>query len=168
MQGDNQDTHSGGCQCGAVRYRVEGALSDPHLCHCRMCQKAAGNNFMPLAGAAWADFAITRGAPAWFRSSGPVKRGFCAKCGTPLFFAGSHDEYIAITLGSLDDPASVKPVSIYGIEARMPWIAEVCAQDGRETEAVDELEGVPLTEIRATNCQHPDHDTDAWPPEEGR
>ncbi|MGG2476082.1 GFA family protein, partial [Rhizobium sp. BR5] len=38
-----------GCQCGAVRYRIEGGLRYPHLCHCRMCQKASGNYFMPLA-----------------------------------------------------------------------------------------------------------------------
>jgi hypothetical protein len=43
---------TGGCQCGALRYRAEDANStNPHLCHCRMCQKAAGNYFMPLAGA---------------------------------------------------------------------------------------------------------------------
>ena len=26
--------HSGGCQCGAIRYRIEGDLEYPHLCHC--------------------------------------------------------------------------------------------------------------------------------------
>lgn len=31
---------SGGCQCGAVRYRLHEPLSNPHICHCRMCQKA--------------------------------------------------------------------------------------------------------------------------------
>ncbi len=40
--------YTGGCQCGAVRYRVEGTLGDPHLCHCRMCQKASGNFYLPL------------------------------------------------------------------------------------------------------------------------
>ena len=73
---------SGGCQCGAVRYHVRGALEGAHLCHCRMCQKAAGNYFMPLASTAETEFAITRGEPAWFHSSDPVKRGFCQHCGT--------------------------------------------------------------------------------------
>jgi len=157
--------HSGGCQCGAVRYRVDGPLRDPHLCHCRMCQKAAGNYFMPLAGVELADFAITRGEPAWFNSSDPVKRGFCANCGTPLFFADTDGAFMAITLGSLDDPASVKPVSVYGVEALMPWIAEVCAMEGRTTEADEFQDGVPLSEIRASNHQHPDHDTETWPQE---
>ena len=68
--------YTGGCQCGAVRYRVEGTLSDPHLCHCRMCQKAAGNYFLPLANAPRARFSITRGTPGWFQSSEIVRRGF--------------------------------------------------------------------------------------------
>ncbi|HET7714155.1 MAG TPA: GFA family protein, partial [Bauldia sp.] len=30
---------TGGCQCGAVRFRVA-ALGRASICHCRMCQKA--------------------------------------------------------------------------------------------------------------------------------
>ena len=36
---------TGGCQCGAVRYALLAAPSEPHLCHCRMCQKAFGSYF---------------------------------------------------------------------------------------------------------------------------
>ena len=43
-----QASYSGGCQCGAVRFRVEGALGDASICHCRMCQKASGNFYLPL------------------------------------------------------------------------------------------------------------------------
>ena len=77
---------TGGCQCGAVRYRAEGTLDDPHICHCRMCPKAAGNYFLPLANIAREDFRIVRGQPAWYRSSDLVRRGFCRDCGTPLFY----------------------------------------------------------------------------------
>ena len=41
---------SGGCQCGAVRYHVTAVLDTSHICHCRMCQKAAGNFFAALIG----------------------------------------------------------------------------------------------------------------------
>ncbi len=67
--------HSGGCQCGAVRYRINGELMRPHICHCRMCQKAAGNYFMSLAGVAKENLEITRGEISWFLSSDPVRRG---------------------------------------------------------------------------------------------
>ena len=39
---------TGGCQCGAVRFRVTGELGRPTICHCRMCQKAFGAFFGPL------------------------------------------------------------------------------------------------------------------------
>ena len=41
---------TGGCQCGAVRYRITAPLENPHICHCRMCQKAFGNYFAALVG----------------------------------------------------------------------------------------------------------------------
>ena len=43
---------TGGCQCGAVRYALHEQPTDPHICHCRMCQKAFGSFFAPLAGVA--------------------------------------------------------------------------------------------------------------------
>lgn len=44
MGTEEPDHFSGGYQCGAVRFWA--ALSgNPHVCQCRMCQKAAGNLF---------------------------------------------------------------------------------------------------------------------------
>ena len=48
MSLDNRPVYTGGCQCGAVRFRVEGTLGDASICHCRMCQKASGNFYQPL------------------------------------------------------------------------------------------------------------------------
>ena len=48
MSLDNRPQYSGGCQCGAVRFHVEGPLGDASVCHCRMCQKASGNFYLPL------------------------------------------------------------------------------------------------------------------------
>ncbi|MEL6437338.1 MAG: GFA family protein [Pseudomonadota bacterium] len=155
---------TGGCQCGAIRYRITQALHDPHICHCRMCQKAAGNYFMPLGGAKRENFELTRGTLSVFKSSGDISRGFCNQCGTPLTFELGDYPGVSITLGSLDDPAAVPPVSTYGVEARMPWIVEACARDGRTTEEEDYRDGERIGEVAATNRQHPDHDTAEWPP----
>lgn len=144
---------SGGCQCGNVRYRITGALSNPHVCHCRMCQKAAGNFFLPLVNAQRTDVEWTRGAPAHFHSSDGVRRGFCADCGTPLTFETLRAKHLNVTIGSLDDPAAVKPVTQDGVEARIVWMKDLHTLPEFFTDAP-----------AAGNHQHPDHDTDAWPP----
>ena len=154
----------GGCQCGAIRYCVPNELHDPHLCHCRMCQKAAGNYFMALGGVKREAFTIMRGEIAWFQSSDAARRGFCRDCGTPLVFDPIGEDEIAITLGSLDDPAAIEPGVHYGSEAMMPWFARLHTLPKETTEASGDAGGEPHTTIRATNRQHPDHDTDDWPP----
>ncbi|MUZ66401.1 GFA family protein, partial [Agrobacterium vitis] len=53
--------HTGGCQCGAIRFRVNGALKDSSICHCRMCQKAFGAYYAPLVSVRGVDFQWTRG-----------------------------------------------------------------------------------------------------------
>ena len=73
---------SGGCQCGAVRFRVEGEPGRASICHCRMCQKAFAEPFGALVTVNLADLTWTCGAPTNFQSSDQVKRGFCAACGS--------------------------------------------------------------------------------------
>lgn len=112
---------TGGCQCGAVRYRVTGGLHDCGVCHCRMCQRAAGNVFAPLVtarGVRW------QGEPARWASSNIAERGFCARCGTPLFlrdFDCPEDEF-EIMIGTLDDPDIAPPGHHVGIESRVAWL----------------------------------------------
>lgn len=149
---------TGGCQCGAVRYRVAGHLEDPHICHCRMCQKAAGNYFMPLGRAARADFAVTRGEIAWFHSSDVVRRGFCKDCGTPLIFETIGGAGPNVTLGSLDNPAGIEPELACAPESALPWMKGLFAPDTGDD---SQWYGV----VARSNHQHPDHDTEQWPPE---
>ena len=114
---------TGGCQCGAVRYALHIAPQHTHVCHCRMCQRATGGLFAALAGAPRADFAWTRGMPAFYASSNLARRGYCADCGTPLSFAYELETArYYVTIGSLDDPGAAPIVRQYGIESRLPWV----------------------------------------------
>ncbi|OCW57724.1 GFA family protein [Hoeflea olei] len=157
---------AGGCQCGAVRYRVEGGLDYPHLCHCRMCQKAAGNYFMPLGFSPGDRLTLTRGEASWFQSSDPVRRGFCRDCGTPLFFDTLQSDGVAVTLGSLDEPSAVVPVSNDGVETRVPFFEALAGLAGKAVDRSDLPGG--LESIASSNHQHPDHDTAHWPASEAR
>ncbi|WP_416796060.1 GFA family protein [Ciceribacter azotifigens] len=161
-----REVHSGGCQCGAIRYKIAGELGYPHICHCRMCQKAGGNFFMAFAGTRNEDFLLTRGEPSWFRSSDPCGRGFCAKCGTPLLFKTASSPYISVTIGSLDDPEACAPVSQDGAESRVSYFDRLFGLPERETDRSDLPGGT--ASVNRSNHQHPDHDTAAWPPREDR
>ena len=154
---------TGGCQCGAIRYRAELDLASAHLCHCRMCQKAAGNYFMPLASSLRSKFQVTRGSISTFASSVRVTRGFCSRCGTPLTFGTNDAPDIAITLGSLDAPALVEPVVQSGMESCMPWFDRLAGLRSEPTSAGGPDGIARLAEIQATNRQHPDWETAVWP-----
>jgi hypothetical protein len=112
---------AGGCQCGAVRYALYAQPVRGNICHCGMCRKASGNYFAAFTGVKLENFAWTKGEPAVFRSSVLAERGFCRDCGTPLFFRYVETNRIAVTIGSLDDPAAAGlPEKQYGVEGRLP------------------------------------------------
>lgn len=156
--------HSGGCQCGRIRYALYAAPEGTHLCHCRMCQKAVGGPFAALAPVRLRDFAWTRGTPETYLSSTAAARDFCAACGTPLTFRYLDSEWIDVTLGSLDRPAEVPPGLHLGVESRLPWLDRL-AELPRETTQANIS---PERAARLKNRQHPDHDTPPdWRPPTG-
>ncbi|MBL9049470.1 MAG: GFA family protein [Tabrizicola sp.] len=158
---------TGGCQCGAVRYALTETPANACICHCRMCQKQFGNFFGAFCDVAPDRFHLTRGEPGWFHSSDQALRGFCRDCGTPLFYKFLSTQRIAVTIGSLDRHSDMKPEFQYGIESREPWFAELPLLRELITGDSDNSVGdTPerMEMIRRSNRQHPDHDTDEWPP----
>jgi hypothetical protein len=113
----------GGCYCGAVRYEADGAPFHRTLCHCADCRRVAGAPAVAWFSMARIALRFTVGAPAWFRSSAHVTRGFCAKCGTQLTYA--HDttpDEIDITTCSLDDPLALPPEDHTFVRSRLGWL----------------------------------------------
>lgn len=153
-------TLSGGCQCGAVRFRLTGAPGVSSVCYCRMCQKASANHAQALVSVGEAGFTWTRGAPSWFQSSNAARRGFCEKCGTPLAY--DAPDGLALSVLTFDDPDAVTPTIAYGVEGKRFWCDAIPALPERHT-----LEDADAVSFLTTlvNYQHPDHDTEVWPPE---
>ena len=116
------DVLEGGCLCGTIRYRIRGSPLRASNCHCRSCRRASG-----AASVAWVvvrddDFAFVKGRPAVFRSSPPVVRTFCGKCGTPLTY--QHNESLStidVTTSSLDSPENFPPAREIWLEHKLPW-----------------------------------------------
>ena len=152
------EIHTGGCQCGAVRFRVTGVLKDTSICHCRMCQKAFGAYYAPLVSTRGAALEWTRGEPKRFRSSNVVQRGFCADCGTPLTYEAPDG--VALAAGAFDDPSTLAPWVQYGVEGKLPYVDGLHELPQRRTE---EDEAAAAFLARVVSFQHPDHDTGQWP-----
>jgi len=163
MSETRQALHTGGCQCGAVRYALYAEPTNPHVCHCRMCQKAFGAYFAPLAGVPPKDFAWVKGMPGVFRSSQAAERGFCRDCGTPLFFHYVGGEHISLTIGSFDAPHRIAIRYQMGMEGKHPSLADIDAIEDCGTTESEDAEAAAA--IAGCNRQHPDHDTAVWPPE---
>lgn len=112
----------GGCLCGAVRYRIDGAGIDAGYCHCRICQRSAGAPVLAWATVPARAFVYTRGVPTLYRSSEHGQREFCARCGTQLVFRRAPSaRTVDVTLASLDDPASIAPAYHIWRVSRIPW-----------------------------------------------
>lgn len=99
---------SGGCLCGAVRYEVRGALSQPIACHCSQCARTSGN-YAAMASCDTAKLELQpTDALVWYRSSSQVERGFCNICGGNLFWRAVTGEVTYVTAGTLDQPTGLK------------------------------------------------------------
>ncbi len=153
------DVHTGGCQCGAIRFRVEGSLEDASICHCRMCQKAFGSFYAPLVSVRGARLVWTRGEPKRFQSSNAASRGFCPDCGTPLTYEAPDG--IAMAIGAFDKPSDIAPKVQWGVEAELPYVDSIPGLPRKGT--LDDPNAAPFL-VTLVSYQHPDHDTDVWPP----
>jgi hypothetical protein len=146
---------SGGCQCGAVRFHIDGFLGKASICHCRMCQKAFGSWGAALVSVPFDEFKWTRGAPSEFRSSAIVARGFCAACGTPLYMREDGDTNIEMAIGAFDHPDEVGPlVDQVGVESRLAWFDSMHKLPEKMTSDYNSPEEMLLLK----SLQHPDHD----------
>jgi hypothetical protein len=104
---------SGGCLCGAVRYRVAGPALATRVCWCRLCQYLGAGSGTVNACFPSAAFSLT-GQLTDYKSiadSGNVThRGFCRVCGTPVTsMSEARPHLVFVRVGTLDDPSAVRP-----------------------------------------------------------
>jgi hypothetical protein len=100
---------TGGCLCGAVRFTAEHADTEIHACHCRMCRRwSGGGPFIP-ALATGVQFA-SEDQLRRYASSDWAERGFCATCGTTLFYFLKPTSAYMISIAAFDDEAAFRLV----------------------------------------------------------
>lgn len=98
---------TGRCNCGAVRFRTRGPLREVVACHCSQCRRQTGLYYAATNVAD--DHIEIKGGDAitWYHASEVARRGFCATCGSALFWKHRDDAHISVLAGSFDAPTGL-------------------------------------------------------------
>ena len=121
------DVQEGGCQCGAIRYRVEGAPVGVGVCHCKECQRQSGSAFGMSFIVRKEAFALLSGELKTFtrtsESGRPVVCAFCPECGTRIHHEARWREGVLnIKPGTLDDTSRLQPTAQVWASRKQPWL----------------------------------------------
>ena len=135
------DERTGGCQCGAVRYRLTRERFVAYACHCGQCQKQSGSAFglsMPFARSELA----VEGQTASFRrptDSGSVTTcHYCPACGSRLFHVSDRDPARGtLKAGTLDDTSELAPRFHLWTSRKQPWVVIPDGAPRFETQPAD-------------------------------
>ncbi|WP_442583751.1 GFA family protein [Mesorhizobium sp. ASY16-5R] len=101
------DTHTGSCNCGAVRFRTAGILRGIVYCHCSQCRKQSGHFFAATSVEASRLEIDGEDAITWYAGSPQALRGFCRICGAALFWRQEGGDTVSILAGAFDKPTGL-------------------------------------------------------------
>ena len=121
----------GGCQCGAIRYRLLRAPVALYSCHCKHCQKQSSSAFGLSMWMERDAIEFSGAKPRIFHTHGDSGRekhcAFCENCGTRIYHAGgatrtAGSEALSIKAGTLDDTSRIMPTCHLWMKSAQSWI----------------------------------------------
>jgi len=93
------------------------------VCHCQSCRRVAAAPVVAWLTFAREHIALTAGRPVEFKSSDPVVRSFCGRCGTPLTYEHADSPgTIDVTTCSLDDAQAFPPTHHSWLRDDLAWV----------------------------------------------
>ncbi len=119
------DQQTGRCHCGAVHYRISGAVKGVVNCHCNSCRQRSGAAYSTYCVVAEGDFQVVQGEEqlSAYQVTELSRKHFCAACGTPLY--NTSDRYPGLRMayyGTLTDHAALVPVVNIYCESKLAWV----------------------------------------------
>ncbi|MBT8087268.1 MAG: GFA family protein [Gammaproteobacteria bacterium] len=112
---------TGGCFCGAIRFRVDGPEKFACYCYCESCQRAAGAPVVAWATYDRESFDVLQGSMHWHHSSPGVTRGICSNCGSCISYENDkRPDDIDIAVCCLDEPDVPLPRAHIWTEDKQP------------------------------------------------
>jgi len=119
---------AGGCDCGAVRYRMTSKPMVVHCCHCRWCQRETGASFALNAMIEADRVILLKGPPEIVDTPSNSGKGQkiarCPDCRIAVWsnYAGGGDAVRFIRVGTLDEPDLLPPDIHIFTASKQPWV----------------------------------------------
>jgi hypothetical protein len=118
------DTVTGSCFCGAVRFTVRMPTLFCGHCHCTMCRRVHGAGYVTWLAVRPEQLSIEAGdALVRFHSSEQGTRSFCGKCSSALFCDNTqHPDQVDIVLANLHGPIDRAPQMHIYFSDHADWV----------------------------------------------
>ncbi len=120
-----EQSATGTCFCGGVRFTVRLPSMFCGHCHCTMCRRAHGAGYVTWFAVAHDQFALDDGEDrlVHYPSSDHGTRSFCGTCGSTLFCESTHHtDRIDIVLANMQGPIDRDPEGHVYFDDRARWI----------------------------------------------
>ncbi len=124
---DLKSIYSGQCQCGNIRYRINGEPLTFYACHCLDCQAQSASAFGLSMLVVVDDFELIAGALKFWSTTaddGSAKIcAFCSECGTRIYHANDDAAApISLKAGSLDNNSQISPIAHIWTKRAHRWL----------------------------------------------
>jgi len=122
------DVREGGCNCGAVRFRLSQPPLTAYICHCHLCQKRTGSPFAMNVVFPAAGLEVTAGEP--FELPRDLGGGvqsvsfLCRQCYSRLWTHRTGAPVVNVRGGALDDAGDLRPVAQLWTSSAQPWAVQ--------------------------------------------
>lgn len=117
---------TGGCSCGAVRYRLASEPLFVHCCHCLNCQRQTGSAFVIniLIETDRVELLGEEPEPVSVPRSGGKKQKIwrCPTCRVAVYSQYTTPSVRFVRAGTLDDPSAVAPDVHIFTRSKLPWV----------------------------------------------
>jgi hypothetical protein len=122
---------TGGCHCGAIKFKATANLDKVGICHCQDCQILSGSAFRTVVFTKVDGLEFIAGTPKIYvktaESGNPREQSFCGNCGTPIYAAdcGEQPKAYGLRLGTVDQRNELKPKFQIWCGEAVPWTDEL-------------------------------------------